>query len=509
MASWFDRLFEDPKQYSSKPILSRLRSIVGGAIYRPGDLRGTSDIDNIRTEINVMRALYKDAQVNTAISYYATDATTPNTMGDIIWATSNDPNDQQVADIINKLFKRWKVNDYARSHIIELLVYGNLYIPTTEVYRGSGKNQSHQLVALDNNTIPQPSYDIIPSTIIPPEDIVHIWYQGEPQGYVYQNYSDSASVSKSNSDTILYPESSVIHFSLGGLLGKYTVSGKDADNNVIDYDIQFAEPMFSGAVQPTQTLSLLEDADLLSSLTRIVRIINVDCGNIQEENEIRQNLQLVKDTIEQQLALNTSDGTAQSFVNPQSPNNLIYVPKTNGADTISVTDLNIAATTEGDNTLLDYYQNKKLSVLGVPKEAMNFSSAEGLGGAGAVMSQRSALYSNRLAMVETAYMNGWRDAIDKYFCQRNMPGFMDTYTLHMNPIITNMDEVLFNKRDSAIGQANSIVDLLKGLGVTDTNTYKQALTETLTQALPQTGAAVNGWDVDLTSEAGGDEGGMF
>lgn len=509
MATWFDRLFGNPKQYSKTPILSRLRAIVGGSIYRSGDLRGASDIDNIRTEINVMRALYKDAQVNTAISYYATDATTPNTMGDIIWATPTDPKDKKIADIVNDLFKRWRVNDYARSHIIELLVYGNLYIPTTEVYRGSGKNQSHQLVALDNNTIPQPTYDIIPSTIIPPEDIVHIWYQGEPQGYVYQNYSDTASVSSSKTDTVLYPESSVIHFSLGGLLGKYTVSGKDENNNVIDYDIQFAEPMFSGAVQPTQTLSLLEDADLLSSLTRIVRIVAVECGNTQEPDEIRQNLQMVKDTIEQQLALNTSDGTAQSFVNPQSPNNLIYVPKINGADPISVTDLNIAATTEGDNKLLDYYQNKKLSVLGVPKEAMNFSSAEGLGGAGAVMSQRSALYANRLAMVESAYMNGWRNAINKYFCQRNMSGFMDKYTLHMNPIITQMDQVMSEKRDSAINQASTLIDLIKGLGIDDANTFKQALTETLTQALPQTGAAVSGWNIDVTAEGGEDMGGGF
>lgn len=507
MATWFDRLFGDPKKL--KDTTSRLRSILGGAIYRPGDLRGNSDLDNIRTTITVMRALYQDAQISTAISYYATDATTPNTNGDIIWAASNDPKNTKVADIINDLFKRWKVNDYARSHIIELLVYGNMYIPTSEFYRDPAKHQSHHLVALDNNTIPQPSYDIIPSTIIPPEDIIHIWNEGEPQGYVYQNYSDTTMTS--NVGTILYPESSVIHFSLGGLLGKYTVDGTNDKNEPITYDIQFADPMFSEAVQPTQTLSLLEDANILSSLTRIVRIVNVDCGNVTEENEIRQNLQMIKDAIEQQLALSTSTGSATSFVNPQSPNNLIYVPKTNGADTISITDLNIADTTEGDNKLLDYYQNKKLSVLGVPKEAMNFSSAEGLGGAGAVMSQRSALYANRLSMVETAYMNGWRDAINKYFIQRNMSGFADTYTLHMNPIITNMDQVMSEKRDSAINQAQTLIDLLKNLGIEDKNTYKQALTETLTQALPQTGGAVNGWDIDISNEesGAGAGGGMF
>ena len=68
-----------------------------------------------------------------------------------------------------------------------------------------------------------------------------------------------------------------------------------------------------------------------------------------------------------------------------------------------------------DAEVLDYYQNKKLSVLGIPKEAMNYNSAEGLGGAGAVMSQRSALYANCLQRLQNAYIQGWREAINTLF----------------------------------------------------------------------------------------------
>lgn len=507
MASWYDRLFGDPKKL--QPQISRLRSVIAGSFYRASDLRGNSDIEDIRTQINVMRALAKDSQVSTAISYYATDATTPNTSGDIIWATANDPKNDKVAKIINQCLKRWKVNEYARSHIVELLVQGNFYMPTTEMYRVAGSHQNRELVALDNNTIPTPEYDIIPSYIIPAEDVIHLWYHGEPQGYIYQS-SDDVDTSTGRGATINYPESSIIHFSLGGLLGKYSITGT-TDQGDVTYDIKFADPMFASAVQPTQTLSLMEDALLLSSLSRAVRIVNVDCGNSLEEDEIRQNLQQIKDAVEQQLALNTATGSVESFVNPQSPNNLIYVPKINGADAISITDLQIAQATEGDNDLLSYYQDKKLSVLGVPKEAMNFSSAEGLGGAGAVMSQRSALYANRLAMVETAYINGWTDAIDKYFLQRNMSGFVGTYTLHMNPIITNMDQVLFEKRDTALNQASTAIDLMKQVGNFDSSDAKKVLTEILTPAFPQMGASVNGWDVNLdeSSDNEGFGGGMM
>ena len=249
----------------------------------------------------------------------------------------------------------------------------------------------------------------------------------------------------------------------------------------------------------------------MPSLTRAVKFINVECGDLGDEEEIGLQLQKIKDKIEQQLSLNTSTGDAQSFVNPQSPNNLIYLARVNGQDAISITDMNMAETTESDNKLLDYYQNKKLSVLGVPKEAMNFSSAEGLGGAGAVMSQRSALYANRLSRVETAYKNGWRDAINKYFMSRNMSGFVDKFVLNMNPIMTNMDQVLFEKRDSTINQAQSLVTLMKDLGIENADDYKQAITEILTQAFPQTGAAVNAWKVDVQdgeSESGGGMGGF-
>ena len=306
--------------------------------------------------------------------------------------------------------------------------------------------------------------------------------------------------------TTLVPEMACVHFSLGGLLGDYKISTTDVEGNAQDYDIQFATPLMSQAVQPTQTLSLLEDASVLSSLSRTIKFINVEAGT--EETEIRNALQQIKDAIEQQLSLNTANGDAQSFVNPQSPNNLIYIPKINGQDSISITDLNMAEANDADNKLLDYYQDKKLSVLGVPKEAMNFSSNEGLGGAGSVLSQRSALYANALQRLENAYMNGWTDALNKYFLSRNMSGFIDKFVLHMNPIITVQSTVQFDKRDSAISQATNIVTMLQNLGVKDAANYKSAITEILTEVLPQTGADASTWKIDVSSAEGGDNGGF-
>lgn len=501
MAEWLDKLTRRAQSAQKKQgnITSLLRSVIAGSFYRVSAIKGDSGIADIRTQIDTMRALAKDSQIATALSYYATDATTLNSAGQIIWATAPDPQFEEVADIVNTKFKEWDVSRYARDHILELATIGNLYLPTTKLYREQG-SRGRELISLDHNSIRDDLYEVVTSTKVPPEDIVHLWLKGVPEGFAIQ-------IDDSSSEAARYDENAVIHFTLGGLLGDYTISAKSNDGDDVTFDIQFGQPLMAAATQPTQTLNLLEDALVLSSLTRIVRFINVECGNAEEE-EIQATLQQIKDMVEQQLSINTSSGDAQSFVNPQSPNNLIYLPRINGQDAISILDMNMAEATDADNKLLDYYQDKKLSVLGVPKEAMNFSSAEGLGGAGAVMSQRSALYGNSLQRIETAYMEGWRSAMNKYFIEHNIEGFVDKFELHMNPIITQMSTVMSERRDGALSQALSMTDILTNLGITDEKPYKEALTEILTEVFPKTGSSVNGWNIDIasTEEAGG--GGM-
>lgn len=487
---WWERLVPEV------PVVSYIRKVVAGTFYRLSDIRNDSCWSSIETVINTMEALANDSQISTALSYYATDSTIANSKGQVIWASPVENQTREAADIVNELFKRWEVHKYARDHILELAKLGNLYIPTSHYYRElTSRNRYATKVALDNNTLLEPDFDIYPMHQVDPKTVLHLWQQGSPQGYVSK---------EDDNVTTMWPETAIIHFSLGGLLGKYTISAKDKDGNDVEYDIQFADPMLNQAVQPTQTLSLLEDANVLSSLARVIRIISVEAGS--EETEIESALLMVKNTIEQQLSLNTASGDAQSFVNPQSPNNFIYVPKINGQDPISIIDLNMADSNDADSKLLEYYQNKKLSVMGIPKEAMNFSSNEGLGGAGSVLSQRSSLYANALSRLESAYMAGWRSAINMYFDVRGFSGLSDKYDLHMLPILTPQATVEAEKRDAAIGQANNIVALLKDLGVEKAEFYKKAITEILLEALPATSTDAMSWDVDLKAPAEG--GGM-
>lgn len=486
MARWFDRLTQRRGKRATL-----IGNISGGSLYKVSDVRNLGGFSDIKNVVETMRALANDSQISTALSYYATDATTPNSSGQIIWATPVDPDKIEAADIVNEKFKQWKINDFARDHILELATIGNLYVPTTRMY--GERTAKNGMYGLDGNFIADDDYEIIPSYALNPSKVLHLWYRGEDQGFVYQDEDDDTVVIK-------YPSESIIHFSLGGLLGAYKVEGRTLDGEDLTYDAQFGTPLMNNAVQPTQTLGLLEDAFVLSSLSRMVRFINVDCG--ADEEEASAILQQLKSMVEQCLSLNTGAGDMQSYVNPQSPNNLIYLPKVNGQDAISITDLNMAEVTDADNKLLDYYQNKKLSVLGVPKEAMNFSSAEGLGGAGQVMSQRSALYANCLGRLETAYMAGWKTALNNYFVQHGLSGFVDQFDLHMNPILTQLSTINFERRDSAVSQASGLVDLMKNLNVSDSKQVASMLTEVLSEALPKTGSDCSEWDINM--EEGGE-----
>ncbi len=140
-----NKLWSFTKKPKSRP--SYLRYLASGSFIRVSDLRNSSDISTIRAKIDTMRSLAEDAQIKTALSYYATDSTTTNTAGQIIWATAED---DELAKIINTLFNKWNINLYVRDHILELATIGNLYIPTTEMYRSpSEKNVSYEDTPID------------------------------------------------------------------------------------------------------------------------------------------------------------------------------------------------------------------------------------------------------------------------------------------------------------------------------------------------------------------------
>ncbi len=260
------------------------------------------------------------------------------------------------------------------------------------------------------------------------------------------------------------------------------------------------------AVQPTQLLSLVEDAFALSSFIRVVKILNIDVrGATPTEADVA--LMQMKQKIEQQFAFNTNTGMTQSFVNPQSPNNFLYLRKnSDGSDMISVTDLEMNQTTEADMAWLDYLLNKKLSSMqGIPKEALNFSSNEGLGSAGNVLAQKSSLFAAAVDGSQLAYMRGITSGLNMFYKARGLSGMIDAFGLDMNPVITTRSTIQSDRRDAAISQAASMVDLLTSLGVNNADSFKDAIIEVLAEVIPNTASNIKSMNMDIGAGAMGAE----
>ena len=105
---FFRRLF--PKKENASFLRNVLNSITTGYLYKPSEIRGSSSVASIKTVIDTMRALTRDSQISTALSYYATDATITNGDGRIIWAVAKSEKDKDAAKIVNTLLKRWNVD---------------------------------------------------------------------------------------------------------------------------------------------------------------------------------------------------------------------------------------------------------------------------------------------------------------------------------------------------------------------------------------------------------------
>ena len=73
----------------------------------------------------------------------------------------------------------------------------------------------------------------------------------------------------------------------------------------------------------------------------------------------------------------------------------------------------------------------------------------------------------------------------------------------MQPIVTTQSTVNFDRRDSALQQATSFVDLLKSLKIDDSKWYRSGLVEILTEVLPQIGADASAWNTDVSSDNAG------
>ena len=367
-------------------------------------------------------SLLNDTTIAAAIEMYADDATQYHYQtGKVIWAESDDE-DPDVLEAANRLIDTLGINEKAWQHIYALCAYGDVYL---RLYRAGDESD----YLYDNDTA-QAELRVKPADESRKFD-EYIEYVDDPAmmydlqerdltaGYIKlianesevkpQQYMSMVSSYRSDQTTNvnLYDNKSFVHICLPGNIERNPEIIKLTDKNGVTkvYKVKSGKSILADAYDASQTVRLLEDSLVLSRLTKsaVIRILQIEVGNMPKSNT-EELLRRYKNHIEQKLAMNVQTGTTASYNSPGPMENIVYFATHEGKGVITPQtiggDVNIK-----DIVDLDYFNDKKLSALKIPKQYLNYDAPEGLGN-GTSLTKLSSRYAHTIMRIQNAYIAG-------------------------------------------------------------------------------------------------------
>ena len=228
---------------------------------------------------------------------------------------------------------------------------------------------------------------------------------------------------------------SYVHISLSESISRFPqiVVIKDEDGDVSKaYQIKTGKSVLEDAYAPTRQLQLLEDSLVLNRLTKsaLLRILQIEVGDAPEP-EVRRKIQRIKGMIEQKMALNTVTGETRSYNSPGPVENVIYQATRDGKGAIS------EMTIGGDPNVRDivdveFFQNRQLAALKIPKQFLNFDSAEGFSN-GTSLTKVSSRYAHTIMRIQNSYIQGITTLLNIFFLDKGLD-YVNKFTVKMvNP----------------------------------------------------------------------------
>lgn len=440
--------------------------------------------------------LLKDATTAAAIEMYADDATQYDyRTGKIIWAESNDLDIEKAA---NRLIDVLRLNDDMWTYVYALCVYGDVYL---RLYRKGDQSDYNEI--FDTHKGGQTIVRVKPEDdsrkieeyveyVDDPATMYDLTVRGNTAGYIRMinteepistsYYSMNMNKTIDAGDVNVYDRMSFVHICLAGNISRHPelvtlTDSKTGATNV--YKVNTGKSILADAYEAAQTVKLLEDSMMLSRVTKsaLLRILQIETGNIPK-TEVESLLHRVKSLIEQGIAYNKLNGTVSSYNSPGPMENMIYVPTKEGKGAITVQtlggDVNIK-----DIADIDYFNNKKLSALKIPKQFLNYDAPEGLGN-GTSLTKLSSRYAHTIMRIQKAMITGVTKLLNIYFLDKDLD-YINKFTIKMVSPSTIEDAERDEQLQSRLDQASSIIDMIDGktteVGILET--VKWILTEFL------------------------------
>lgn len=421
--------------------------------------------------------MMKDATIAAAIEMYADDATQYDyRTGKVIWAESDDAD---IAKAANRLIEVLGINEKAWTHIYALCTYGDVYL---RLYRKGDQSDYAQMfeqtsgqtalrVKKEDSSRPIEEYI---EYVDDPATMYDLQERDKTSGFIkmintsdpdaqQNSYYSLVSRTFNVGDVNLYDRKSFVHICLAGNISRNPelVALHDNKTGVTTvYKVKTGKSILEDAYDPTQTVKLLEDSLLLNRVTKsaLVRILQIETGDMPK-TEREAFLRRIKNMIEQKMALNKTNGVVASYNSPGPVENIVYVPTKDGKGTITTTNLGGDVNIK-DIVDVDYFNNKKLSALKIPKQYLNYDAPEGLGN-GTSLTKLSSRYAHTVMRIQNAYISGITTLLNLYFLDKGLD-YINNFTLKMvSPGTiedTERDEQLANR----LNQASDILSMIDG-----------------------------------------------
>lgn len=486
-----------PDQSNELGVSDPTNDLTNIQIQSENNLLDSSDIEKFITlsqyrdeRYQAFEQMLSDPIVAAALEMYADDATQYNRDGNVIWAESDD---KVISDAANRLLRVLNIQTNAWRHIYSLCTYGDLYLRLYKDgdeadnidYADDGVSEL-KIIAEDTSRHLEERVEYVnnPATVfdLQEKDKTTAFIKTKSNisadnSYINHNYIGSAnlgscvsSISSRNCE-MLYNKA-FVHIMLSESVNRNPeyLSIDDENGNSSIYKIKTGKSILEDAYSVSRQLDLLQDSLLLSRLSKssIIRLLQVEIGDAPK-SEGENILRRIKNLIEQKMSVNAENGLSRSYNSPGPIENTIYVPTKNGKGAITTDtiggDVNIR-----DIVDIEYFQNLKLAALKIPKQYLNFDSAEGFSN-GTSLTRVSSRYSHTVMRIQTAYIRGITNLLNIFFIDKGLD-YVNKFKIRMvNPSTVEeaeRDEALNDK----INQARDILDLARENGVDDESIRK-------------------------------------
>lgn len=428
--------------------------------------------------------MLSDPIVSAAVEMYADDATQYNRDGNIIWAESDDP---VIAEAANRLIRVLDIQNSAWRHIYSLCVYGDLYL---RLYKNGDKSDtldyddtnisSLTIIPEDNtrNLEERIEYVNNPATVFDLQDkdkttgfiktksAVNASSSYVSHNFICNGFSTAVSTIQSRNCEMLHNKS-YVHIMLSESVNRnpeyISVENENGENTV--YKIKIGKSMLEDAYSATRRLDLLEDSLTLSRMSKsaVIRLLQIEIGDAPKpegENILRR----VKNLVEQKMAVNTQTGRTRSYNSPGPIENTIYVPVKGGKGQITTStiggDVDIKSIAD-----IEYFQNLKLAALKIPKQYLNFDSAEGFSN-GTSLTKVSSRYAHTIMRIQTAYIKGITNLLNIFFIDKGLD-YVNKFKIRMVSPATVEDAERDDQLNDKINQTRDIIELADSIGIDD------------------------------------------